>query len=269
MATVSALAERPIKNTVCLFDVDLTLTIPRLGAKPEMLEALAKLRQKCAIGFVGGSNLVKQQEQLGDEAKVNVTTLFDFCFPENGLVAYRLGEQLPSESFINWLGEEKYKKFVKFCLQWIVDNVVDTIPVVRGTFIEFRNGLINVSPVGRNASTNERNEFEAFDNNAKIRQKFVEALNKEFPDYGLKISIGGQISFDVFPHGWDKTYCLKHIEEEATRPGGVKYETIHFFGDKIFPGGNDWEIGQDKRVTAHPVKNPDDTLAQIKKLFDL
>ena len=32
---------------------------------PEMLALLQKLREKVVIGFVGGSNLVKQQEQLG------------------------------------------------------------------------------------------------------------------------------------------------------------------------------------------------------------
>lgn len=30
-----------------------------------------------------------------------------------------------------------------------------------------------------------------------IRKPFVEALKKEFADYGLTYSIGGQISFDV------------------------------------------------------------------------
>lgn len=52
-----------------------------------MLNMLARLRNKVAIGFVGGSDLVKQQEQLGT-ADVDVKTLFDFCFAENGLTAY-------------------------------------------------------------------------------------------------------------------------------------------------------------------------------------
>jgi hydroxymethylpyrimidine pyrophosphatase-like HAD family hydrolase len=43
----------------------------------------------------------------------------------------------------------------------------------------------------------------------KIRETFVSLLEKEFADFGLKFSIGGQISFDVFPEGWDKTYCLR------------------------------------------------------------
>ena len=77
-----------------------------------MLQLLSELRHKVAIGFVGGSNLVKQQEQLG--GPVDVITLFDFCFSENGLTAYRLGEELASTSFIGWIGEDKYKGLVKW-----------------------------------------------------------------------------------------------------------------------------------------------------------
>lgn len=55
----------------------------------DMLNLLARLRNKVAIGFVGGSDLVKQQEQLGT-ADVDVKTLFDFCFAENGLTAYSM-----------------------------------------------------------------------------------------------------------------------------------------------------------------------------------
>jgi Eukaryotic phosphomannomutase len=33
----------------------------------------------------------------------------------------------------------------------------------RGTFIEFRSGMINVSPIGRNCSQEERDEFERYD----------------------------------------------------------------------------------------------------------
>lgn len=127
--------------------------------------------------------------------------------------------------------------------------------------------MINVSPVGRNASVKERNEYQAFDLQHGIRAKMVEALRKEFPDLGLEYSIGGQISFDVFPIGWDKTFCLKHVENDKNLPDGVDFKTIHFFGDKTFKGGNDWEIYSDPRTIGHAVNDPDDTLAQLKKLF--
>ena len=146
-----------------------------------MLTLLSALRHRVAIGFVGGSDLVKQQEQLGT-ASIPVTSLFDFCFAENGLTAYRLGKPLASHSFIAWLGEEKYQRLVRFILHYIADL---DIPIKRGTFVEFRNGMINVSPIGRNASQEERNEYERFDKEAGIRKKFVKVLEKEFPDLGL------------------------------------------------------------------------------------
>ncbi|KAI9894090.1 MAG: Phosphomannomutase [Vezdaea aestivalis] len=265
MAAFPSLADRPIKNTICLFDVDGTLTPARKRASPEILQLLTALRHKVAMGYVGGSDLAKQQEQLGTAA-APVTSMFDFCFAENGLTAYRLGQPLASHSFIGWLGEEKYQKLINFVLRYIADL---NIPVKRGTFIEFRNGMVNISPVGRNASAQERDDFEAYDKKAKIREDLVSKLRAEFKDYGLTYSIGGQISFDVFPTGWDKRYCLQHVEAEAKQDGGIKYDTIHFFGDKTFTGGNDNEIYEDPRTIGHSVNGPEDTLRIVKELFNL
>ena len=107
---------------------------PSQPVSPEMLQLLSALRHKCAIGFVGGSDLVKQQEQLGTPS-IPVTGLFDYCFAENGLTAIRLGQPLASNSFIGWLGQEKYQQLVNFCLRYIADI---KCPVKTGTFVEFR-----------------------------------------------------------------------------------------------------------------------------------
>lgn len=242
-------------ETLVLFDVDGTLTPARLEISDEMRTTLKKLRSKVVIGFVGGSDLSKQVEQLG----ATVLQDFDYCFSENGLTAYKLGKELASQSFINWIGDEKYNKLVKFILRYLSD--ID-IPIRRGTFIEFRNGMINVSPVGRNASTEERNVYEKFDKEHHIREKLVDALKEEFADFGLTYSIGGQISFDVFPTGWDKTYALQHVANEG-------FKNIHFFGDKSYKGGNDYEIYTDDRTIGHAVNSPEDTIKILNELFDL
>jgi phosphomannomutase len=72
-----------------------------------MLELLQELRHKVAVGFVGGSDLAKQQEQLGSTGSsgivpfiiqlISVIDMFDYCFAENGLTAYRQGVRLPAE----------------------------------------------------------------------------------------------------------------------------------------------------------------------------
>ncbi|KAF2728372.1 phosphomannomutase-like protein [Polyplosphaeria fusca] len=257
------LNQRPVKNTIVLFDVDETLSKSRQLAKPEMLQLLSELRHKVVIGYVGGSDLSKQQEQLGTP-EIPVTALFDFCFPENGLGAYRMGEKLQGTSFIEWIGEEKYKLLVKWILHYIADL---DLPIKRGTFIEFRNGMINVSPVGRNATIAERNAFNAYDTTHHIRTTMISELHKAFPDIGLTYSVGGQISFDVFPTGWDKRYCLNHVEADKQRADGVDFKTVHFFGDKTEKGGNDYELYSDPRTIGHAVKDPEDTYRQLKELM--
>ncbi|KAK4514041.1 uncharacterized protein ATC70_006049 [Mucor velutinosus] len=253
MSPATEFSERQHPDTIVLFDVDGTLTPARAFVSKEMKDTLANLRKKTAIGFVGGSDLSKQYEQLGN----SILEDFDFCFAENGLTAYRLGKQMASQSFIQWIGEEEYTKLVNFCLRYIADM---DLPKKRGTFIEFRNGMINVSPIGRNCSREERNEFEKYDLARGLRKNFVEALRKEFAHLALTFSIGGQISFDVFPTGWDKTYCLKHLKADGFR-------TIHFFGDKTFEGGNDYEIYTHPDVVGHSVKCPEDTIRILGELF--
>ncbi|KAI0767209.1 eukaryotic phosphomannomutase [Fomes fomentarius] len=250
-------ADRPLKKLV-LFDVDGTLTPARQSVSPDVIAILRKLRQKVVIGVVGGSDFVKISEQLNVPGS-NVISEFDYTFAENGLTAYKLGKQLPSQSFIKFIGEERYKHLANFILHYLADL---DIPIKRGTFIEFRNGMINVSPIGRNATVQERNDFEAYDKQHGVRAAFVNALKEKFPDYGLTYSIGGQISFDVFPNGWDKTFCLQHVADEG-------FEEIHFFGDKTYKGGNDYEIYSDPRTISHSVTSPADTVRMLKELFNL
>lgn len=244
-------AENP--RILALFDVDGTLTIPRGEATLEMKEFMKTLRGKITTGIVGGSDLVKQQEQMGNDVVNDV----DWNFSENGLVAYKDGVLVGKEAIHTYLGEPAIKEIVNFALRYIADL---DIPVKRGTFVEFRNGMLNISPIGRNCSREERNDYEKFDLANDIRKNMVKVMEEKFAHLKLKFSIGGQISFDVFPQGWDKTYCLNFIKEED-------YDEIHFFGDKTFEGGNDFEIFTHPRTKGHTVTSPEDTMSQCRDLF--
>ena len=131
------------------------------------------------------------------------------------------------------------------------------LPCKRGTFIEFRSGMINVCPVGRSCTQAEREEFNKYDKQHQVREKFVKALENEFPDLQMKYSIGGQISFDCFPIGWDKTFCLQYVEKE--------FSDIFFYGDKTYDGGNDYEIFNDSRVKGRTTLGPDDTIELVSQ----
>lgn len=80
-----------------------------------------------------------------------------------------------------------------------------------------------------------------------------------FSENGLLAHKNGElIGRQVFPRGWDKTYSLKYLGE---------FQEIHFFGDKTYKGGNDYEIYESKRTVGHTVTSPDDTAAQCRSLF--
>ena len=218
-----------------------------------MMQFMKSLSEKITVGIVGGSDLPKQEEQLGE----GIAKVFPYNFSQNGLVAYKNGELQEIQTIAKFLGEDNIKKVVNWTLKYLAD--VD-IPVKRGTFIEFRSGMINISPIGRNCSREERNDYEKIDLAQGIRKNMVAAMQKEFSDLGLTYSIGGQISFDVFPTGWDKTYCLQYLPEGD-------FDEVHFFGDKTFEGGNDYEIFTSERTIGHTVTSPEDTKEQCTKLF--
>lgn len=244
------------KKILCLFDVDGTLTKSRQRITPDMDAFLETLKEKVDVGLVGGSDLEKIAEQMGnlcsEQALVN---RFPFVFSQNGLVAHIDGGLRSQESILTFIGEEKLQRIINFCLRYMSDL---NLPCKRGNFIEFRTGLINVCPVGRSCSQAEREAFAEYDKHHRIREDFVKVLKDKFGDYNLNFAIGGQISFDVFPQGWDKTYCLKFVQD---------YQEIHFFGDKTDPGGNDHEIYSDERTIGHSVTSPEDTKRILTQLF--
>lgn len=91
------------------------------------------------------------------------------------------------QSIQQHMGEERLQTFINFALGYMSRL---KLPVKRGTFIEFRTGLINVCPVGRSCSQAEREQFFEYDKEYRIRENFVKALEEKFPDLGLVYSIG-------------------------------------------------------------------------------
>ncbi|XP_023391688.1 phosphomannomutase 1 isoform X3 [Pteropus alecto] len=227
---VTAEGARRKERVLCLFDVDGTLTPARQKIDPEVAAFLQKLRSRVQIGVVGGSDYSKIAEQLGEGDEV--IEKFDYVFAENGTVQYKHGRLLSKQSPVtlaqtiqSHLGEELLQDLINFCLRYMA---LLRLPKKRGTFIEFRNGMLNISPIGRSCTLEERIEFSELDKKEKIREKFVEALKTEFAGKGLRFSRGGMISFDVFPEGWDKRCCLDSLDQDS-------FDTIHFFGNETSP----------------------------------
>lgn len=244
------------EEILLLFDVDNTLTVPRGVIDKDFESFLYSLKPLATLGIVSGANIEKLYEQLNGE---KILHEFDYVFPENGIVHIENGAEVQKSSFSEKLGEETLTKFINFVLRYIADL---EIPFKRGTFIEYRNGMMNISPTGRQISNQERQIFHEFDKKHHIRTNMIEALSKEFEGVDLTYAIGGMISFDVYPNGWDKSYCLTRI------PSG-KFKEIHFFGDQVERGGNDFEIFNHESTIGHRVSSYKDTQKILSEMFKL
>ena len=234
------------KDTLVLFDVDGTLTEPRQPIQKRMLLALHHLAKKAEIGFLTGSDMGYIKEQLWPA--LNDPAIRDNChlLPCNGTeyivpygetfddLAYKM---ISKEIMRKKIGDEAlYNIIRRLCyLQNDLLKNNKNLPVT-GHFIQNRHSMLNWCPIGRNATTEERNIFKAVDKTFKIREKYL----RQFQDFiktlnmDVTIKLGGDTSFDIYPNGWDKTYALTHFDETQW--------DFWFVGDRCDETGNDYEI---------------------------
>lgn len=241
-------------NKLLLFDVDGTLTIPRNKIKSNIIDFLILLSSlpNITLGIISGSDYQKIKEQLGE----NVLNLFDYICTENGLVSFYKNKIIHSNSIIKEIGDFKYNLLINdiFLLMSKIN-----LPIKRGNFIELRTGMINISPIGRSCTQQERDDFYQLDLQYQYRKFLVDNLKINHPY--LEFVIGGQISIDIFPIGWNKTYCLNIIDYN-------KYN-IYFIGDRMEVGGNDYELSKCDKIIPINVLNPNDMVSKIKHLLNL
>ena len=75
-----------------------------------------ELKPKCTIGLVGGSDFKKIYQMGGSDEALKE---YDYIFAENGLVAYKDGKLLGSQSIQQHMGEERLQTFINFALGYM------------------------------------------------------------------------------------------------------------------------------------------------------
>ena len=234
-----------VKNSICLFDVDGTLTEARRPIDKKMLMALRELSFKTEIGLLTGSGLEYIKQQLWPLLADQELSLNCHVLPCNGIEYYIPNPESPG-NFIEihknsmWqkLGFEKFQFIMKTLirLQFRLSEQDYDIPFT-GHHIQNRDSTINWSPIGRNATHGERHQFIAIDKVYGIRKLFINKFREILIQEGINdvtIKLGGDTSFDIYPEDWDKTYALKHFPLDQW--------DVFFVGDRCSPDGNDFEI---------------------------
>lgn len=208
--------------TIYVFDMDGTLTPPRLPMEECFaMQFLPWLKENKAF-IATGSDIVKVSEQLPAEIMNAFSGIYCSMGNDlwlNGNFVYR-HDFIPETELMADL--EHYRQTTSYPYE------------LFSNYIEKRTGMLNFSILGRNCPYEEREKYGAWDSANGERLQIQKALSQRYPQYDFVL--GGSISIDIIKKGCGKGQIAAHLRK--TYPN----EKIVFFGDKTFPGGNDYEL---------------------------
>ena len=201
-----------------IFDVDGTLTPSRGLINKEFEQFFENFCLANDVYLVTGSDKPKTIEQIGEKIYNRCQRVYNCsgCDVWEGTTLVRAS---------NWTLPDLARTFLISC-EYESDFGLRT-----GNHIEERSGMVNFSVVGRNASLYERKQYVAFEEQNGERRKIADAFNMMFTD--LQATVGGETGIDIAPRGSDKSQILVDFTED---------DTIHFLGDAMFEGGNDYPL---------------------------
>ena len=202
-------------NNKFIFDVDGTLTPSRGKMDKEFAKFFNRFCSIQDVYLVTGSDRPKTVEQIS-ELTYNLAKRVYQC---SGSDVY--------EGKISILKSEW--KLPHHAETWLKDKLEESDFRIRtGNHIEQRTGMVNFSIVGRNADGIDRGKYVRYEEEHGERSIIADRFNMAFTD--LQATVGGDTGIDIAPRGADKSQILRDFE---------KTDTIHFYGDAMFDGGND------------------------------
>jgi phosphomannomutase len=201
-----------------IFDVDGTLTPSRQQIDPNFAIFFGDFCAVNDVYLVTGSDKPKTVEQIGED----IYSLAKRVYNCSGCDVWEGETNIRSS---NW----KLKISEK---TWLLDKLEESqFPLRTGLHIEERQGMVNFSVVGRNATMGERKLYVKYDTEFNERNTIADLFNKEFPN--LVARPGGETGIDISPKGNDKSQILQDFNHE---------DKIYFFGDRMDPAGNDYPL---------------------------
>jgi phosphomannomutase len=198
-----------------IFDVDGTLT-PSRGIIDEKFKTF--FNEFCRtnpVYLVTGSDKPKTIEQIGEDT-------YNLCkrvYQCSGSDVWDADTNILKSG---WTLPDLARTFLISC------EYESPFSIRTGNHIEERSGMVNFSIVGRNATAEQRAKYVAYDTFENERITIANAFNIMFPD--LQATVGGETGIDIAPRGANKSQILRDFKKD---------DTIHFYGDAMFEGGND------------------------------
>lgn len=239
--------------TILLFDVDGTLTPNGSQIMLEMINVIHKLSliPGIKLGIVEDGNFNRIKWQLGD-----AFNNFTYIFSEYGAVTYVDGVLVINRNMLDYSDRNTLNLIIKKAL-----DEISKMPIMyHGHQIDFRKGLVYISPPGMQATNYERNFFIDMDNKFNLRKKLIKTLSDLDQTNQFEITLGDAVGIAVCPINWNKSQIMNYMKNSCT-------DQIYYFGNKTGPNDNGYPLYSHPDVNGISVIDYLDTIEKLTKIL--
>jgi HAD superfamily hydrolase (TIGR01484 family) len=218
-------------KSLIAFDLDGTLAESKQPIDPETAELLTRLLQRANAAIISGGDWPQFEAQLVSRLPRHAHLHRLFILPTSGTKLYRFDHGWRAVYVDAFSIEER--RYILSSIERIVEESGLQEARIWGERIEDRGSQITFSGLGQLAPLAAK---AAWDPDFAKRKRLQAALRAALPE--LSINIGGSTSVDVTRQGIDKAYGMRRLAEQS----GIPFSAMLFFGDAIYPGGNDYPV---------------------------
>jgi len=238
------------KAIIC--DIDGTLAYSDTEVDNQILEIISELQEKYLFITMGNGSYINIHNRFVKKYIEKIKKEI-YIFALGRLEGYKITKEGVIKLYSNELSDEEKNKIIKK-----ISKLIKEKNIIPDTYdqIEDRGSMIVFSVLRRKANKELKKNF---DPSKEKRKKIVNELQKELPEFELKI--GGTTTIDITKKGLTKEFGIKKIKEIFD----INFEEMIYFGDDLQEGGNDHAVK--KFVEVIEVKNPEDTLIKLKKFL--
>lgn len=245
-----------MKEKIYIFDLDDTLAESKTPLSHEMSIVLSQLLKRVKVAIVSGGSFEQYKKQVIVSLPQDREILKNlYLFPTNGSSMYQYVDGW-KKVYSEELTKEEREKIINAINSALKTSGI-SFPEIFGEQIEDRESQVTFSALGQKAPVEKKKQW---DPDQKIRLPLAVEIQKYLQDF--EVRVGGTTSIDITRKGITKAYAIYKIMKHL----GITKEEMLFFGDAIFPGGNDYAV-KEVDVPCVKVKNYEDTLDHLREIL--
>ena len=231
------------------FDLDGTLALSKQAMDDEMADIIAALSHVADICVISGGDWPQFEKQVAGRLPAHADLARFWLMPTTGTKLYRHEGGGWRAKFADLFSDSE-RAHILAELRASVERLGYTPEQVWGEKIEDRGSQITFSALGQEAPLHPK---EAWDPDQEKRRRIQADLQPRLPE--VSVRIGGATSIDITRAGVDKAYGMERL---AALSGVAKADML-FFGDALYPGGNDAPVREIAAIDSVQVYTIDET----------